>query len=168
MFFALAILIARAVLVDLYLHDIYALMSVIDDKAAPSAGIISQLFHSATTYGVATLLDTIGFWTIKLNFLMFFYRLAHQIRSYLIFWWIVFCLTVACGIVAIGLLPYGCLFTNDLVKLGTYCAEASIVSNIYTRYLTNMAIDVATDLLSGFSLKFLGHNPPPPPPCFLD
>lgn len=150
MLFALAVLITRSLLVDHCLDDIYTLMRIIDNEAVPGPHIVGQLFHAASTYGVAMLLDTVGFWTIKLNFLLFFYRLAHQIRSYLIFWWVVLCLTIACGVVAIALLPYECVFTSDLAKLTTFCSQANVVSSIYTRYLASTMIDVVTDLMSEF------------------
>lgn len=148
MFFAIAILVSRSVVLDLALDNMYALMSVENNEAAPGADFINQLFRSTTTYGAVILMDTVGFWTIKVNFLMFFYRLAYQIRSYLIFWWIVLCLTAATGIVAVAILPYECLFTKDLSKLAGSCAQPNTISKIYTRYITAVAMDVFTDIMS--------------------
>ncbi|KAK3935878.1 hypothetical protein QBC46DRAFT_346182 [Diplogelasinospora grovesii] len=45
-----------------------------------------------------------------MNFLLFFYRLSHQIREYLIFWWVSVILVIGCGAASIGIVPYSCHF----------------------------------------------------------
>lgn len=158
MVLALALLVARSVLLELHLGDIYALGRVEDASAVPGADFLGQLFRSTTTYGVAIVLDTLGFWVVKLNFLLFFYRLAHQIRSYLVFWWATLGVTLACGVVALALLPYECMFSTDLAVLVGHCAQFDTISDFYTRYIICVVMDVVTNLLSEFLSSWRRRN----------
>lgn len=147
MVFSLAILVARSVVLMLALDDMYTLMDV-EDGQPPGPRIIQVLLRATTTYGVVIIMDTVGVWVIKLNFLLFYYRLAHQIRSYLVFWWVVLGLTVATGIASVALLPYECLLSNDIEWLLGTCARASTIAAIYARYISCVAMDAAMDFLS--------------------
>ncbi|KAK3681603.1 hypothetical protein B0T22DRAFT_522746, partial [Podospora appendiculata] len=46
---------------------------------------------------------------IKMNFLVFFFRIGRKLREYLIFWWVVTATTAACFLVTIGLPNYRCI-----------------------------------------------------------
>lgn len=97
--------------------------------------------------GVAIILLALGIWTIKINFMLIFYRLGYQIRSYLIFWWAAIVVIVACGAVLLGILPYDCMF-EDSGWVNAHCSTASKMSYIYSVYKANVAVDVVSDFIS--------------------
>jgi len=88
----------------------------------------------------------IGIWTIKLNFMLFFYRLGHQIHAYKIFWWISVFVVMACGVVSLGVIPYRCHF-RDVVEITKECGTHDGISRIYNMYIVSVAVDVVSDAM---------------------
>lgn len=89
----------------------------------------------------------IGIWSIKLNFMLFFYRLGHQIRAYRIFWWISVFVVMSCGIVALGIIPYRCHFLPVLEAIAE-CGTPDSLSHVYIMYIVSVALDAFSDLIS--------------------
>lgn len=146
MLLALAILTTSAIILQVTLVDIYAIIDVESGRETPGPDFPDQVRWAMLAYGVVSILDTIGFWIIKMNFLLFFYRLAHQIFTYLIFWWVSLGLVLACGVIAVALIPYRCVFAG-LSMMANYCIKVPVLSDLYTRYKVCVGVDVATDLL---------------------
>lgn len=147
MVLALSIIISITGVLHTYLADIY-LMSLPPE----STGLFSEDYLSRLTLvwradGVAIVLSVFGIWTIKMNFMLFFYRLGHQIRVYANFWWVAVVIIVACGAVLFGIFPYDCMF-NDSAWTNTHCATTSKMGYIYSVYKANVAVDVLSDLIS--------------------
>lgn len=88
-----------------------------------------------------------GTWIIKMNFMLLFYRLGHQIRAYANVWWISAVIIVACGAIILGMLPYDCMFENSN-WVNTHCSTASKMDYIYSFYKANVALDVLSDFIS--------------------
>lgn len=148
--FALSIIISTGVVLHTYLADIY-LTSLPQEATGMSPG--DYLSHVTVVWrvdGVAIILLALGIWTIKINFMLIFYRLGHQIRAYATFWWASVVVIVACGAVLLGILPYDCMF-KDSGWVNAHCSTASKMSYIYSVYEANVAVDVVSDFISKLS-----------------
>lgn len=147
MILALSIIISITSVLHTYLADIY-LMSLPPESTGLSPGdYLSRLTVVWRADGVAIVLSVFGIWTIKMNFMLFFYRLGHQIRAYATFWWVAVVIIVACGAVLFGIFPYDCMF-NDSAWINTHCATTSKMGYISSVYKANVAVDVLSDLIS--------------------
>lgn len=150
MVFALSIVISTSAVLHTYLADIY-LASLPQEATGMSPGDYSS--HVTVIWrvdGVAIILCALGIWIIKLNFMLIFYRLGHQVRAYAIFWWAAVVVIVACGAVLLGILPYDCMF-EDSGWVNVHCSTASKMSYIYSVYKANVAVDIVSDFISELS-----------------
>lgn len=147
MLLALSIIISIGGVLHTHLADIY-LMSLPPSATPLSPGAYSsRLTVVWRADGVAIILSALGIWTIKMNFMLFFYRLGHKIKTYTISWWVAVVVIVACGGVLLGLLPYDCMF-KDSAWVNTHCTTASKMGYIYSVYQANIALDILSDLIS--------------------
>ncbi|KAK3335205.1 hypothetical protein B0T19DRAFT_436090 [Cercophora scortea] len=146
MFVALVLLLATAIIGQLVLKYIYTLMEVGNGEYLPGPTFLDDTATGLHAFGAASLLWYIGIWIIKLNFLIFFYRLGSKIREYLIFWWIVLVITIGCGALSIGIMQFNCLFGSIGVILTT-CNELSSFQKTYTFFKISCIVDVISDAL---------------------
>jgi hypothetical protein len=150
---AMAFLIALAVVLQVFLGDLYELIHVQNMLKAPGLDFPGKMARGLKGDAIAIVLNIIGLWLIKLNFMLLFYRLGYKIRSYLILWWIALVLVVACGVVNIGLIPYDCML-GSMTHITLECAKESRVNNIYTVYIASVVVDVLSDII-GTHLRLL-------------
>ena len=155
---AMAILISIATILQLFIGDIYLMMAVENQTASPGLDFPNRMLAGLKADGVVLILCTIGVWLIKLNFLIFFYRLGHQIRLYLIFWWVATLVVIGCLAVLLGVIPYSCSF-GSLEHIVMICGSESSVAHIYTVYKVSISIDVVSDAISEFFLTSNQHQP---------
>lgn len=144
---AVAILIAMSAVLQVYLGDLYALLHVQNMLAAPGPDFMNQMTRGLKGDAIVIVLSIVGLWTIKLNFLLFFYRIGYQIKAYLITWWVALVVVMACGVVNLGMVPYDCMLGSTM-HITVTCAVESRVQNIYNLYIVSVAIDVLSDLIS--------------------
>lgn len=149
MVLALAIIASITGVLHTYLTNIYIIL-----QPPEATGLSLEDYSNAITIawradGVAIILSAVGTWTIKINFMLFFFRLGHQIRAYKIFWWVALIVIVACGAVLLGIIPYDCVF-NDSAWVNSICITTSRMRYIYSVYQANVALDVLSDLISKF------------------
>lgn len=113
----------------------------------PGADFEDRMLSGLRMDGAVLILNTVGVWLVKLNFLVFFHRLGHQIKSYLIFWWIALVVVVGCGAVLLGVIPYKCSF-GSFSTIVLECSTNSYLNHIYTMYKASISIDVVSDAIS--------------------
>lgn len=147
MLVALAIIISISGVLHNYLTDIYMILQPLEATGMSLEDYSSLLTVVWRANGVAILLSALGTWTIKTNFMLFFFRLGHQIRAYATFWWAAVMVIVACGAALLGIIPYDCMF-NDSTWVNTHCSTTSKMGYIYSVYKANVALDVFSDLIS--------------------
>lgn len=147
MLFSLLSLVAIAAVLQRFLGDIYTMIAVQNQLITPGPDFYDKLLSGLQADGVALILNTLGIWAIKLNFLSFFRGFGRQIKTYILFWWISLTLVVACGIVQLGVIPYRCMFGN-LYQITTKCATESSIGDIYAGYKAAVAVDVISDAIS--------------------
>lgn len=144
---AMAVLVAIAIVAQVYIGDLYELLHVQNMIKAPGPDFLNQMARGLKGDAIQIVLSIIGLWMIKLNFLLFFYRIGYQIKAYLITWWVALVVVMACGVINIGMVPYDCML-GDIMHITVSCAAESRVQDIYTLYIVSVVIDVLSDLIS--------------------
>lgn len=100
--------------------------------------------------GSAIVLFLAGFYAIKANFLLFFWRLGNRAgRWFRILWWITFGVVLSCGVVSITVcIPtFKCLFGGITYTLTT-CNTLEYQDIFFTDFRISVALDIFTDALS--------------------
>lgn len=147
MFLALSTITSIVAILHIYSSDIY-LMSVPPEASdMPIQERVVRLTAAWRADGAAVVLSMFGIWTIKMNFMIFFYRFGHQIKAYAIFWWVAVVVIITCGAVLLGVIPYDCVF-RDLVFMRTHCSTTSKLGTVYSFYQATVAVDILCDFLS--------------------
>jgi hypothetical protein len=129
------------------IDDMYELTHVSAGMALPSAEFLHNAHRFLVGSNVALIMFYVGLWSIKLSFLIFFYRLGNQIRTYQIFWWIVLAFTVASGLACIGDIQYHCL-SGPIDKVLVECPSDAAIRFQEITIKVNCALDVVTDVMS--------------------
>ncbi|KAL4924159.1 uncharacterized protein BDV17DRAFT_221655 [Aspergillus undulatus] len=96
--------------------------------------------------GVVSIMFYLGLWSIKMSFLVFFYRLGSRVKSHRIWWWVVFGFTVALGILSVADGNYKCCF-NGWGFIIANCTNPYYSAWSMRVYYTNCAADVVSDIL---------------------
>lgn len=143
---AMAVLIAIAVVLQVFLGDLYELLHVQNGLKLPGPNFYNQMAAGLRGGAIAIILNIVGLWFIKLNFMLLFYRLGYQIQSYLILWWVALVVVASCGVVNIALIPYDCTL-GSILHITVTCAMESKVNQIYKRYIIIVVFDVLSDLI---------------------
>lgn len=146
MLLALACHLGLAIMGQLFLANIYELTAV--EHGAPiGPNFFTNVLHALKAFGVMSILSVIGIWLIKLNFLLFFYRLGSQIAVYRAVWWIVFIFSIGCGAGCLGLFQYPCMF-GSLKTVFVQCATVSVIRETYVRVVMTAVLDILSDVTS--------------------
>ncbi|KAL5446439.1 hypothetical protein PMIN07_004177 [Paraphaeosphaeria minitans] len=141
---AVAVLIAISAVLQVYLGDLYALLHVQNMLAAPGPDFMNQMARGLKGDAIAIVLSIVGLWMVKLNFLLFFYRIGYQVKAYLITWWVALVMVMACGVINLGMVPYDCMLGSTM-HITVTCAMESRVQKIYNLYIVSVIIDVLSD-----------------------
>ena len=165
-FFAWLLLLISTVLWQTSLDDLYHPIEVSSGRLYPPP---ADFAHQKEQYLRKTLAVVFfyytGLWSIKLAFLIFFKRLGHNVKNQNVVWWIVFVITVASFSACVGTMDFRCLTSSfeyirskehDTLMISVaadtfsaHCANTNRVVKVYKAELrANMAMDVATDILS--------------------
>lgn len=150
-----------AVVGQLFLVNMYELTAV-ENGAPMGPDFFTNTLHSIKILGVISVLSVSGIWLIKLNFLLFFYRLSNQITVYRIMWWICFVFCIGCGAGCFGVIHYSCMF-NDMETLFVQCVTAPSLRETYIRVVMTAVFDIVSDFASESSQhvtisQFLGEQ----------
>lgn len=149
-------------------YEIYHLMAWVNDNSiVPFGSLLAFLADTESMLkacGSSIILFIVGFYSIKVNFLLFFYRLGNRVgRAFWIAWWIVLFIVLACGIasVTMGVPTFKCLFGSIEYTLTT-CQTHGYENTFFTYFRVSVALDIFTDALSEciprvFSLTNIRH-----------
>jgi len=144
--FAWILLVSTAILWTVIIDDLYEVKHVLSGEKVYDAGFPRSLLRYLHGSLVVLLFFYLTLWTIKINFLVFFYRLGHQIREYRIYWWCVTVFTIAAGATCVGTIQYNCLAVS-IEESMTRCSGGSAVRFENITLKVNCALDVLTDAL---------------------
>ncbi|KAK2596589.1 hypothetical protein N8I77_013470 [Diaporthe amygdali] len=135
-------------------YEIYHLMAWVNDNSVvPFGSLLAFLADTESMLkacGSSIILFIVGFYSIKVNFLLFFYRLGNRVgRAFWIAWWIVLFVVLACGIasVTMGVPTFKCLFGSIEYTLTT-CQTHGYENTFFTYFRVSVALDIFTDALS--------------------
>lgn len=135
-----------AVIGQLFLVYMYEVTAV-DNGAPMGPDFPTHALRGVGAYGVILILSVSGIWLIKLNFLLFFYRLGNQVTVYRIVWWICFVFNIGCGAGCFGILQYPCMF-GSVETIFVRCATASALRDTYVCAIMTAVLDVVSDFAS--------------------
>jgi hypothetical protein len=145
--FAWIVLLATTILWQVIAPDMYELMEVTAMVRMPSAHFVEHAERYMKGSLAVLFMFYVGLWTVKMSFLLFFYRLGSQVTYYRVSWWIVTCITVACGAVCLGDIQYHCL-ADSLAVVSAKCLSGDAIQFQNITLKVNCALDVFTDALS--------------------
>lgn len=126
-----------------YMYEITA----VNNGGPMGPNFVPRALQGVKTFGIMLVLDVSGIWLIKLNFLLFFYRLGHMITAYRITWWICFVFSIACGIGCFGIFQYPCMF-GSVDTIFVECATVAALKDTYVRTIMTAVLDIASDFAS--------------------
>jgi hypothetical protein len=145
--FAWLLLLMSVCIWSMTIDSMYELYYVSAGMALPSANFTHNSHRFLVGANVAWVMFYIGLWSIKLSFLVFFYRLGNQIRTYQILWWVIFGFTIASGLACIGTIQYHCL-SDAFEKIIMHCHTDAAVRYQEITTAVNCALDIVTDVMS--------------------
>lgn len=151
MVLGLSLVISIAAVLHAHLADIYLTAKLKSNPGElphlPPQELARHFTAAWRAVGIAVVLSTLGIYTIKMNFMLFFYRLGHLITTYNILWRVAVVVIVACGAVQFGVIPYDCLF-EDMTTMKAKCLVATHIGHMNTLRKVNIAVDVLSDCIS--------------------
>lgn len=136
-----------------YAEIIYHLMAYVNGTAPIGPNFVTNTEGMLKSCGSAIIMFIVGFYFVKVNFLLFFYRLGNRAaRIFRIVWWVVFGIVLACGVasVTIGVPTFRCLFAG-IIYTFTTCETVEYENKFFTYFRASVALDIFTDALSEFS-----------------
>ncbi|KAF1953537.1 hypothetical protein CC80DRAFT_537415 [Byssothecium circinans] len=145
--FAWSLLLATSITWQMIVSDLYEVMEVGSGLRMPSLNFADRMIRYSRGQMAVLILFYVGLWSIKANFLVFFYRLGNQITYYRIAFWCITAFTICSFFACIGDIQYGCL-TTSFEEIAAYCSVSPelIRYQIITLNL-NTGLDVVTDAL---------------------
>lgn len=147
---ALACHLALAVVGQIFLVDFYAILAAQHGAPIGPDFYTKTSFHGLQAFGIICILSLAGIWLIKLNFLLFFYRIGHHMRAYRIFWGVAVIFCIGCGAVCFGIIQYECMF-GDLETRNITCTTVSSSRTACIVVIMTAVIDILSDCVSKLS-----------------
>ena len=162
MLMALCIFFSMAITSTLYLENLYNLAHLADGTFIPGPDFEANTINALKAFTSLSILVYIGLWTIKVNFLLFFYRLGYQLPRFRIIWWIFLVIVLATGCIQIGVIQYDCMLT-DLNTLATYCSSEEYLRRTRKGFIVSVTFDILSDFLSMLLLRDASYRLPKTP-----
>ncbi|KAI1087192.1 hypothetical protein F5B19DRAFT_500296 [Rostrohypoxylon terebratum] len=155
MVLALAIHNAEVILVQLYVRYAYELEAVQKGELVPGPNFFSDATKGLVAIGSCVNLTVVGVLIVKINFLLFFRRLASHMRRFAISWWAVLLFTVGCAIAQIGMQEFGCFFGSAEYIFSSHCGGEGL-KRIAANAIFSAVGDAVSDvLIIGFPVAIL-------------
>ena len=156
MLVALLLLAAGSALVQRGIPLLYMMAEVGNHQAQPGVNFLPDSERGLQDLYITTIFYVIGIYLVKLNFLIFFYRLGGEIKSFKVFWYIVLVLTIAAFAGTWATLQWNCMFVG-IIRIITKCQTRAIFGQIWIRTRVACIIDVVSDVLSKIGSAPLSH-----------
>ncbi|PYI23593.1 hypothetical protein BO86DRAFT_440362 [Aspergillus japonicus CBS 114.51] len=139
------ILLAQAITWQTQLNSMYYIFALEDGLAEPTVEVMARLSRLARAECAILILFYTCLWSIKASFLIFFRRIAGTDRSWIIWFWCVVGLVAGTYFVCLGDIEYNCLVNNEAYIL-EHCTQKAAVQFEFRTLVTNLVLDVVTDL----------------------
>lgn len=154
MIFSLFLLLGATIIGQLCVSYIYNMVAVGNGTAIPSLDFMSDTTTGLRSFAALMILNYVGIWLIKLNFLLFFRRLGNHVKTYRIMWWVAVGFNLAAGAIVIGTMDYKCLMP-PAEEVFASCNNPQASMRSYTISKVSCSLDVVCDVMS----KFVKTNP---------
>ncbi|KAI0897846.1 hypothetical protein F4806DRAFT_507631 [Annulohypoxylon nitens] len=145
MLVSMCCLLAASIMGQLFLKYVYTI-DTINNDFEPPPGFIDDATRGLRAYGSTMLLNYLGIWLVKFNFLLFFRRLGNHVNTYCIFWWAVFIFNLAAGAIVIGLIDFSCAMRFTEAALAT-CNNSKYIKKSYILTRIQSVLDAFGDIL---------------------
>ncbi|KAL1845875.1 hypothetical protein Daus18300_014421 [Diaporthe australafricana] len=146
MMLSLGLLLATAIIGQLCVGYIYKMVAVGNGTAMPSPDFMSETTTGLRSFGVLMILNYVGIWLVKLNFLLFFRRLGNHVKIYRICWWCVVAYNLAAGATVIGLIDFKCVMRPAEEVIATCSSPSSVIAS-YTASKVSCSLDAVGDAM---------------------
>lgn len=147
--FSLCLLLATTIIGQLCVGYIFNMVAVSNGAAMPSPDFMSETTIGLRSFGALMILNYVGIWLVKLNFLLFFRRLGNHVKIYRILWWFVVLFNLAAGATVIGLIDFKCVMP-PAEEVIAKCSSPSSVIGSYTASKVSCSLDAVGDAMSKF------------------
>lgn len=130
--FSWTILLVSAVLWQLQSGILYEQFGLGSGEVVPGPDFLER--YQKFMYYIApfTILFYTSLWSIKISFLVFFYKLGSTIRTHQIWGWVVAAITFASYVVCVADVQYECSFNNiQYIMSNTFPAHISLPQRAY-------------------------------------
>ncbi|KAI0006824.1 hypothetical protein F4779DRAFT_544911 [Xylariaceae sp. FL0662B] len=156
MLFALALHNAEVILIQLFVKYAYELEAVQKgDTSLIGPNFFSEANKGLVAIGTCINLTVVGVLIVKVNFLLFFRRLASHMRVYVMAWWTVLAFTVGTAIAQIGMQEFGCFFDGPEYIFTPHCTGEGL-RRIFFNAIFSAVVDAVSDvLIIGFPVAIL-------------
>ncbi|XDG02162.1 hypothetical protein ABKA04_001777 [Annulohypoxylon sp. FPYF3050] len=148
MLVAICFLLSVSVVGQLFLKYAY-IMNALNEGAIPSPDYIDEITRGTRAFASIMLLDFLGIWLVKFNFLLFFRRLGSHVNTYLIFWWVVLIFNLVAGATVVGMMEYSCTIRPAEFGLEN-CDTPEYIKRFYIDTRVSSALDAFGDMLNGY------------------
>lgn len=149
MTFSLCLLLAATIIGQLCVAYIYNMVAVGNGVAIPSPDFMSGTTTGLRSFAALMILNYVGIWLIKLNFLLFFRRLGNHVKTYRILWWVAVGFNLAAGAIVIGTMDFRCLMP-PAEEVFASCNNPSSSMRSYTISKVSCSLDAVCDAISEF------------------
>lgn len=149
MILSLCLLLATTIIGQLCVGYIYNMVAVGNGDAMPSPDFMSETTTGLRSFAVLMVLNYVGIWLIKINFLLFFRRLGNHVKMYRMLWWFVVIFNLAAGVIVIGTVDFKCLMP-PAEQIIAKCSSPSSVMGSYTSSKISCSLDAVGDAMSKF------------------
>ncbi|KAI5924100.1 hypothetical protein F4810DRAFT_719351 [Camillea tinctor] len=147
MLFVLCCLLAATIISQLLIGYIYVMQDVATGLKEPPPTFREDVVKTQRGNLALQILLFLGLWGVKLNFLLFFYRIFCSADSlYRRLWWAVLVVTVLSLGVFFGFAPYKCVGPN-VDYISTQCNTPQFTHNSWVRVQVVSSVDVFNDIL---------------------
>ncbi|KAI1414861.1 hypothetical protein F5Y13DRAFT_9797 [Hypoxylon sp. FL1857] len=155
MLLALAIHNAEVILIQLYVRYAYELEAVQKGEMVPGPNFFAEANKGLVAIGTCVNLTVVGVLIVKINFLLFFRRLASHMRRFAVSWWAVMVFTVGAAAAQIGMQEFGCFFGGAEYIFSTHCTGEGLNRIFFNAIFSAVADAVSDVLIIGFPVAIL-------------
>jgi hypothetical protein len=139
------------VVLHIYTTAIFTVMYVGAELEIPGDDYLQIVTDFVHSYAAVTVLFYTALWTIKVSFLIFFYRIRQNTTQHKVLWWVAFITTLVTYFASLGTREWGCLVA-PLLTIMTECLLPSSIAYSVLSLKVACFLDVFSDFLSKMDL----------------
>lgn len=147
---SLVLLLVTTIAGQVSVQYIFQMVAVSNGEIMPPADFLDDTSTGLRSFASLMILNYVGIWLIKLNFLFFFRRLGNHVDKYRYLWWFVLMFNLAAGVTCIGLIDFKCVLPPAEEIFAT-CNGIYAITASYTAAKATASLDAVGYALSEYS-----------------